>query len=109
MAGEMQVPAGSYLTFNGGAYIFTTNGFLNAASGGVVEYRAGNMTFDAGLTLSSTVSNWITGNVYFFGTASLPNFTLVSGSLGGDFINTGTLRWTGGTMGGTLTWPVGGC
>ena len=102
-AGEVRVTAGSRLVFNGGGHTWGAGGYLNGVGGGLAEYRAGSVNFGTGLAVSGTTSNWVTGAVLFGGLVALPNFELLGGSLGGTFTNAGTLRWTGGYLGGSGT------
>ena len=102
--GTVTVATGAGLVFENGSYTFSSGSTLNAAAGAFISYQSGSFTFAPGANLSVSSSNRVTGGVSFSGNMAQQNLEVLAGStLYGDFTNSGTINWTGGTLAGRMT------
>ena len=85
---------------------FVNSGTLNAAVG-TINYASAN-AFNGGTQFTGAGSNLVTTSSTFSGTVtSNSNLTLQSGNFNGVANLTGTTAWTGGSIVGTITVPLG--
>lgn len=101
--GTVRVLAGATMIYEGAAN-FGVNSRVDAAETAIVRYHNGSLNFAPGSQVTGAGANRVIGSVSISGVANLPNFELPAGSsLSGDFMNTGAMIWSGGTLSGTLT------
>jgi len=99
--GAFSVAAGATLDFNGGTHNLTAGSSLSGAGDVSVSGNTAVVNIAGSYTLAGN-TNISLGSANFNVPASLSGGTLSGGALGGSatVTVTGTLNWTGGTMGG---------